>query len=266
VTTASLPFASCGPEVLFRVRPCEYDGETLSASMPIGPWLNDGRRATAGALSVLVDDVLGYTLVATSPPGRWSVSAEITLDLLAPLPASGTVRASASAMYLDRIGGFSTGKVLDEDGQLLAVCTQRGRYVPAPGIEFGDVSFTEQHGCDNIIPWLSERFVGPQPTETPDLLGNPLGNVHGGISLCLAALNAEDVAPEHLEIASLHIVYARPIPIGARLAHQIRTVHQGRGLMTLAITGELAGRPATLTRVVLQPRDRSVSQVSGIKI
>ncbi|MDQ4115096.1 MAG: thioesterase family protein [Actinomycetota bacterium] len=257
MTIASLPFAACGPEVLFRVSPWAYDGTTVSSDMPLGPWLGRGRGPNAAALAVLVDDVLGYALVATRPARHWSVSAEITLDLLEPIPTSGSVRADARVVHLDQIGGFSTGRITDENGRVLAVCTQRGRYISAPGAEVRGTSFLQPAGSDDIIPWLTQRFVGAEPAETPDLFGNPLGNVHGGISLCLAALNAAAVAPDHLEIASLHIVYARPIPVGTPLAHQVTAQHQGRGSMTVTVTGEAGGRPATLTRAVFQPRERS---------
>lgn len=253
---APLPFAACGPEALFRVAPWSHDGTTMTSQMPLGPWLDGGRGPDAAALAVLVDDVLGYALVATRPPDHWSVSAEITLDLLLPIPVSGSVRAEAHVVHLDRIGGFSAGRVTDDDGRVLAVCTQRGRYVSAPGVEIRGTTFARPTGSDAIVPWLAEHFVGPDPRETPDLLGNPLGNVHGGISLCLAALNAAAVAPEHLEIASLHIVYARPIPVGTHLAHRVTTLHQGRSSMSVSVVGEAGGRPATSTRVVFQPCSR----------
>jgi len=261
VTVTPLPFAACGPEVLFRLEPWSHDGTMTASQMPLGPWLESGRGPGAAALAVLVDDVLGYALVATRPPHHWSVSAEITLDLLRPVPASGSVRAEAEVVHLDQIGGFSAGRVIDDEGRVLAVCTQRGRYVSAPGVEVRGTAFARPVGSDAIVPWLTQHFVGgPEPREAPDLFGNPLGNVHGGISLCLAALNAAAIAPEHLDIASLHIVYARPIPVGSHVAHRVKTLHQGRGLMTVSVIGEVGGKPATLTQAVLQPRDRGAQE------
>jgi hypothetical protein len=82
-----------GPERFFRVSRPTADGEVISSSLPAGPWLNGpSGRPLAGALGVLIDNVAGYVLVLGRPPGGWSVSAEITLDLMRPLEL--TVRPS----------------------------------------------------------------------------------------------------------------------------------------------------------------------------
>ncbi len=120
-----------GPERFFRVARPEAAGEVVSTSMPAGPWLNGPYgRPLAGALGVLVDNVAGYVLVLRHPPGGWSVSAEITLDMRRPVPADGSVlTAEGIVRHVGQAGGFSSASVTDSSGQLLAVGTQHGRWV-----------------------------------------------------------------------------------------------------------------------------------------
>ncbi len=63
---------------------------------------------------MLVDDLLGYAITADLPSGRWSVSTEITLDVLRPLPTSGRVLADGKLVQSDEQGGFATGTVRNE--------------------------------------------------------------------------------------------------------------------------------------------------------
>ena len=128
MTSVVLPVVETGPEALLRMSELTVsdDGEFRGA-MPVGPWLEVEGRMPAGAVAVLVDDLLGYAIVADLPRGHWSVSAEITLDVLRPLPTSGRVFANARLVHADALGGYATGTLTDEDGRLLASTSQRGR-------------------------------------------------------------------------------------------------------------------------------------------
>ena len=110
VTSVVLPVVETGPEALLRMSELTVsdDGE-FRGSMPVGPWLEVEGRTPAGAVAVLVDDLLGYAIVADLPRGHWSVSAEITLDVLRPLPTSGRVFANARLVHADALGGYATG-------------------------------------------------------------------------------------------------------------------------------------------------------------
>jgi uncharacterized protein (TIGR00369 family) len=77
------------PELIFRVARPVAEGEAVSSSMPVGPWLNGPTgRPLAGALGVLVDNVLGYAIMLHRPPGGWLVGAEISADLCGPVPGN----------------------------------------------------------------------------------------------------------------------------------------------------------------------------------
>jgi acyl-coenzyme A thioesterase PaaI-like protein len=91
MTALPLPIVDAGPQSLFRIGRVVADGAVVRASMPTGPWLRGpGGGSTAGALGVLVDNVLGYAMIGSRPPEQWSVSTEIALDVLGPLPADGS--------------------------------------------------------------------------------------------------------------------------------------------------------------------------------
>src|SRR5690242_14160912 len=79
-----------GPEGLFRVDDLSV-GDAPHGRMITGPWMTgpDG-RPSPGGLGVLVDDVLGYAILAARPRNDWSVSTEIALDVLGPVPGDGS--------------------------------------------------------------------------------------------------------------------------------------------------------------------------------
>ena len=219
-------------------------------SMPVGERLAVDGRTPAGAVAVLVDDALGYAITADLPRGRWSVSAEITLDLLRPLPASGLVSTEARLVHANGLGGFATGSVSDQEGRLLALCTQRGRFVTAPDdlVEEGAWGGPVREG--DLERLLAVRPDVPMPTS--DVLANEAGSLHGGISMLCADLVAHHLRPD-LVTASVHIAYTRGIPIGAEVTWRTRVRHDGRSLAVVDVDGVVADRVCATSRVVLQP-------------
>jgi uncharacterized protein (TIGR00369 family) len=269
-----------GPERFFRVARPEAAGEVVSSSMPAGPWLNGPYgRPLAGALGVLVDNVAGYVLVRRRPPGWWSVSAEITLDLLRPVPADGSVVAAEGIVrHVGQAGGFSSASVTDSSGRLLAVATQHGRWVqgapaaPATGgVPAGNGTAPAGNGtapAGNAPPGRDlAGFLGGQVrttdggallelTVTPELT-NPLGNMHGGIILCacdLVAQAAIDAAAGPPRTASIHVAYPRPIPAGAKVRLTAQVAHLGRTFGIVRVTAlNHSGRPAAIATVTTGP-------------
>jgi acyl-coenzyme A thioesterase PaaI-like protein len=219
-------------------------------SMPVGPWLSVHGRTPAGAVAVLVDDLLGYAIIADLPAGRWSVSAEITLDVLRPLPTSGLLFADARLVQSDALGGFATGTVTAEDGSLLALCSQRGRFVHAPEdlVEEGAWGGPPHDG--DLERLLAVRDGVPMPTS--DVLANEGGSLHGGVSMLASDLVAGALAPG-LVTASLHITYTRAVPIGAEVTWRAAVPHPGRSLTVVDVDGVVDGRTCTTARVVLHP-------------
>jgi uncharacterized protein (TIGR00369 family) len=262
-----LVIAEGGPERFFRVARPTAAGEVVSSSMPAGPWLNGpSGRPLAGALGVLIDNVAGYVLVRRRPPEGWSVSAEITLDLLRPVPADGSVlTAEGIVRHAGQAGGFSSATVTDESGQLLAVGTQQGRWVRAAPVADGGVPAGNGTTPAGDVPLTADLagFLGGQVraadggavlelTVTPGLT-NPLGNMHGGMTLCacdLVAQAAIDAAGGPPRTTSIHVAYPRPIPVGTRVRFTAQVAHLGRAFGVVRVTAlNDSGRPSAIATV-----------------
>ena len=245
-----LPVVHTGPEALLRMGELTVDDGVFRGSMPVGPWLGVERRTPAGALAVLVDDLLGYAITADLPSDRWSVSTEITLDVLRPLPTSGRVLADGKLVQSDAQGGFASGTVRNEEGTRLAVCTQRGRVIRAPEglVEEGAWGGPPRPG--DLERLLSVRDGVPMPTT--DVLANEGGNLHGGVSMFAADIVAGALAPG-LVTSSIHITYTRAIPIGADVTWRAAVRHAGRSLAVVDVDGVVGDRVGTTARVVLHP-------------
>jgi uncharacterized protein (TIGR00369 family) len=242
--------AEGGPERFFRVARPKAAGEVVSSSMSAGPWLNGpSGRPLAGALGVLIDNAAGYVFVLRHPPGGSSVSAEITLDLLRPVPADGSVlTAEGIVRHVGQAGGFSSASVTDGSGQLLAVTALAG-YVPlAADLEgfLGGQARAADGGALlelTVTPWLT----------------NPLGNMHGGITLCacdLVAQAAIDAAGGPPRTASIHVAYTRPIPAGTRVRFTAEVAHLGRAFAVVRVTAlDDSGRPCAIATVTTGPTE-----------
>ncbi|TDO46865.1 uncharacterized protein (TIGR00369 family) [Kribbella sp. VKM Ac-2527] len=249
-----------GPERLFGFRAHHADGRR-TGSMSTGAWLaGPGGIPRGGALGVLVDNVLGTTISAAHPDGDWSVSTEIGIDVVGAIPVDGsTVRATVESIEVATIGAFATGDVIDAAGNVIARCRQRGRFVSAPepaatnGRTDGLRSDREADLMSRIgaVASLAEDVL--ELTTTP-VLANPMGNLHGGVSLCVSewagALALSRVAAP-LTTTSVHVAYLRPIPIGTRVRFTPRVVHAGRTLGVAHVTSHNeAGKPCTVTTLV----------------
>jgi acyl-coenzyme A thioesterase PaaI-like protein len=251
VTRVVLPVVETGPEALFRLGEitASEDG-VYGGSMAVGPELTVVGRTPAGVLAVLVDDVLGFAIVEDVPSGRWSVSAEIAMDVLAPLPTTGTLHVEARLDHVDGLGGLSTGRVTTGDGALVALCRQRGRFVAAPPDLVEEGSWGAPVAAGDLERLLAIR--DGVPLRATDVLANEGGSLHGGISMFASELVAAAVAPD-LVTASVHITYTRVIPLGTEVTWRTDVVHRGRTLTVVDVQGLVEDRVCTSARVVLHP-------------
>ena len=254
-----------GPEALFQVTDLVFVGPQARSSMPVDPALSaPGGGISAGSLGVLVDIVLGYSIVAARPPGHWSVSSEIQVEVLGGLRRPrGRLHAQGVVIDLDRYGGLARGRVRDDAGELLAVCSQRGRFVPllAGDPEAPGVPPSPARGATDLADLLRARPLGGGSgvalTVSPELQ-NPLRNLHGGIALCaadVAAHVAMDASGQRWTTTSLQISYVRPIRGGVEAEFGAAVRHLGRALAVVDVVGSVAGKQCTIARVTLQPAD-----------
>jgi acyl-coenzyme A thioesterase PaaI-like protein len=273
-----VPVVYGGPESLFRVEGLRVEGPTAHGSMAVGPWMTgpDGRIA-AGSIAVLIDDVLGYATVAPQSPVFWSVSTDITLEVFPSLQATTSrLHATARAVHTDARGCFATGRVVNDDGDLVALCSERGRYVPLPWseVEATPVYSVPPPDASDVMSLIAAKPspTKPSPTQSgPAQRGggmlievensgehqNVLGNLHGGISLCASDVLATMAltAPDQplLATSSIRVAYSRPVPRAARIEYHAVVRHRGRSFGVVDVVGSIDGKPCTIAHLTAQP-------------
>ena len=178
------------------------------------------------------------------------MSVEITLDVLRPLPTSGVVHVEARLVHADSLGGVATGTVTDANGTVLALTSQRGRYINAPDGLVVEGAWGGPPAPGDLDRLLAVRPDVPMPTT--DALANESDSLHGGVSMFLSDIVAGVVRPE-LVTASLRVAYTRTIPIGADVTWRADVRHPGRSLAVVDVDGVVDGRVCTTARVVLHP-------------
>jgi uncharacterized protein (TIGR00369 family) len=236
-----------GPERSFRVARARMQGDAVVSSMPAGPWLEgpDGRAVT-GALGVMIDNVLGSALMMDGVPGRWPVSAQISLDMCRPLPADVSVlRADARIAHSDPEVGMATGSVRDDQDRLIALCQQHSRWIadPAAGRHAGRPGAGDATPAHPPVPadlpkalmaGISQASgaVSLELAVTQEL-ANPLGNLHGGVTFCavdVVAQAALGLRGGPCDTSSVHVTYTRPCPVGTSVMFRGAVAHCGRSL------------------------------------
>ncbi|MCW2778351.1 MAG: hypothetical protein JWN17_2076 [Frankiales bacterium] len=256
-------FADGGPERLMRVDGLAWRDRDVLARMTTGPWLRSpAGRPGLGALGVLVDNVLGRAIMGQGQDAPWSVSLEIGIDLVGRLPLDGSVLSAVGvAQERDARGGLATAEVRDASGAVVALARQRGFSVPRPteppgGLETGpavDVS------SDDLLALLGGRLQRGTAgavlvMEADPRVTNPLGNLHGGISLCAVeqvAAACLDGPPSPLHPVSVQVTYVRPVPSGAQVAFTAQALHRGRSVGLVHVVGAVAGGPPCVVGTVV---------------
>ncbi|MDT9592183.1 PaaI family thioesterase [Nocardioides zeae] len=243
---------------LGRARPDELTGSMPATALRTGA---DGWPAVGG-LGVLVDDVLGFAIIAAHPALAWSVSAEISIDVLGPLPREGELHVTARASQSSRGRGFASCEVRSDSGALVAMGRQHGRYVAGPAerptthvdARAGSrdaVQLSETLGLDEIPHGGSFALR----LHDPRRWANALGNVHGGASLAASEATATHAAApgnRALRTTSVAISYLRPAPVDAALTFRAQPIHRGRSVEVLEVVGSSGGRVCTHARVTRQ--------------
>ena len=262
------PIVYGGPEALFRIEDLRVDGSAARGWMPTGDWLKGARGELGlGSIGVLIDDVLGYATIASAGSGQWSMSTEISLDVFPGLRApTSRLFGTARVRHADELGSFVTGEVTNDSGELVAVCSQRGRYVPRTW-DAVDVAPPppRRSGADDLESLVGARVSVTDAGAVAQLTAgrstqNPLGILHGGISLCASDLVASDLVASFtvsdgipLRTASVRIVYTRAVPADSVVEYRATARHRGRSLALVDVVGSVEGRACTWAQVTAQP-------------
>lgn len=256
-TPELVPMVLSGPELLFGIGRIERSPDgSLRATQQAGPELVDTGVPQLSGLGVLIDDVLGYA-VNQERPG-WSVSTELSVDLTEAIPTSGLIACEGRVVHADAAGALATGEVLDARGEVLARCVLRGRFgdrrPPDDALASGRSIVQPQVDRSSLDAVLGEAVVrssGGLSVTVGELFVNPLGNLHGGMHLCLVERAGALASPELDRTASVRLQLVRGVPNGALLDVRATLAHRGRTLavVRVAVTDE-AGRLCALGTVV----------------
>jgi uncharacterized protein (TIGR00369 family) len=89
-------------------------------------------------------------------------------------------------------------------------------------------------------------------TVTADL-ANPLGNLHGGITLLVSDLVAQAAfaaAGGPTRTTSVHVAYPRPMPLGTTVRFEGEVIHRGRTFGVARVTAlNATGKPCAVATV-----------------
>jgi uncharacterized protein (TIGR00369 family) len=117
---------------LTGARPTRFGEGTADAEMPASPWLlNSAGLIAGGTLAILADIAFGCSFETGIGPATPYATAELSMTLLHPARAGGTLTAHGQAIHNGRRIGLSEAFVLDPSGeQLIAHGTSRLAMLP----------------------------------------------------------------------------------------------------------------------------------------
>ncbi len=215
---------------------------TTTVRLPLHPELLLPGGATAAGVQSLVADIGLTTAVVASLPHALAVTTiSMTVDHLAPTPASGSLVAESTASpYVDGRPQHATGAVFDGSGRQVAAVS--GWFLPAvmqahaaervglvrepPSAHLHELlGFTDLAGAARSWDFLAR-----------EALSNIAGTLHGGVGAlaCDTAAQAA-LAPEGRLLTSA-FSYLRPTPRGGQVSVRADVLRRGRRTATAQCT------------------------------
>jgi uncharacterized protein (TIGR00369 family) len=212
-------------EVKFGLRNCVGSGNERHCDVLLGPWSrNKQGQPQSGVIVTALDHVMGQIIFSQRRAGWWSVTSQITVDFLAPVPVLTRLRAGAGATMVDTTGGYARGQLCDEHGKPLATGSAWLHHRPAsfdPVAPREAASTTTSSMC---CPTMTiDDYLGVEHASRdgavlltmsePSQWTNFMGFVHGGVWACLVEMAASRAVEQHnpaLAPAGLHTIFLRP--------------------------------------------------------
>lgn len=186
---------------------------TTEVHLPLTPELRlRSGGTTSGVTALLADFGLTTSVISTLPDLRGVATVAMTVDHLAPPPATGALVSRCTAQpYVDGSPQHAVGTLHADDGRLVAQVS--GWFLPAPA---DDVSVDRVGRVEEppaaCLDELLQTAVGPAfDLHARDALSNAIGSLHGGIGALACSLAAEAVLPGTRPL-SLALSFLRPTP------------------------------------------------------
>ncbi|MGU3652787.1 PaaI family thioesterase [Mycolicibacterium sp. A43C] len=274
MTTADDTRAGCmvgdptSVEARFGLHDCRLTADGNRCAFRIPPWARDrSGRPRVGALMVLADHILGELPYLNRPPRTWTLTGELTLDIISAVPLDGKLIAEARTVA-SHSETFVECHITDRTGEIVAVGTTRSVTVAAVGEDpLADNAARDNAARDNAarhdaarhdaarddvpiecsdidrVLGLSYRQSGDQlHVEITDPGGwvNGFGIMHGGVSACVTELAAAEYISTHnpdLQTAHVHTTYLRPVVVGSPYVATARSYHVGRSSAVVEVLG-----------------------------
>ncbi|KUI34262.1 PaaI family thioesterase [Mycobacterium sp. GA-2829] len=218
---------------------------------------------------VLADHILGELPYMRRPPRTWSLTAELTVEVIRDLSDVDTLIAEAQAVT-EGPESFVQCRLTDDRHNLLAIGSTRCVYVPAtaddPVAEYS--AETEVHAetadIDQLLGLNHQGLAdGAQVILTdPGSWFNGFGIMHGGVAACvteLAAAAAVGAKNRDLQTAHIHTSYLRPVVAGSPFVASARPFHVGRSSAVVEVLGHGgSGELCTVSTVTARRPRRAV--------
>lgn len=227
-------------------------------------------RPRAAVLMVLADHILGELPYMRRPRRTWSLTTELTLDIIGQLPRADTLVAEGSEIAQGE-QSFIRCHITDPAGTIVAVGTARMAFVSAAaGEPVADTSAESSEvskaiDIDTTLGLDYRRLAeGVEVSMAePGRWVNAFGIMHGGVSACLTELVASAAIAERnpdLSTAHVHTNYLRPVLASAPLTAVARSFHVGRSSAVVEVLGRSGGARCTVSTVTARlARTRSGS-------
>lgn len=254
----------CKSEQILAVETVMLNGDRVEGWASTGPWNEVDGALSVGSFGPLIDSVLGYAIIFAGGPGAWSVSTDITIDVIGALPDRGErVRGEARMQGDGDAHPFSVGSLTTEDGRIIAHCTQHGRYVQVspPEAVAPEEDTPVPSGADlidildvDVIP--TDAGADVRLSVTPRVQ-NPLTNMHGGMSIAVCDIAATAALASRystVRTSSLHVSYVRPLTAGSDAVFEARVAHAGRTYAVVDVVGTANGRICVLGRLTFDTK------------
>ena len=208
---------------------------------------------------VVADHVLGELSYRRRPPESWSLTTELTLDLVGDLAPGQRVVASASEVAAGAGASFAQGRLVDESGRVFALGSTRTVVVgSAQSVRAADIPVAvERRDCATAEAALGVVYGTVAGSHIATLTApgewvNTFGILHGGVASCVAELAAERLFGERnpqLTTARIHTNYLGPVRPGRPYSATARAYRVGRGFAVAEVLGRSGDELCTVSMI-----------------